>query len=216
MGGGTVVIPNGVDLEKFSACPLPEAPRLLFSASFNYEPNADAAVWLCREVLPRVRLEVPAATVVLVGREPGPRVRELAALEGVEGHFDVESVVPYLRGARVSLAPLREGSGTRLKALEAMASARPVAGTTIGLEGLPLEHGRSAVVADDADALAAGIARLCTDEGLASGMASAGRQLAEARYGWDRSVEIYLERVLRAPPDRNTASTNLSPMSGQA
>jgi glycosyltransferase involved in cell wall biosynthesis len=196
IGGGAVVIPNGVDLEKFVPGPLPRAPRLLFSASFNYEPNEDAAVWLCRELLPLVRAKVPDATLLLVGREPGPRIRELQKLDGVEAHFDVESVVPYLQSARVSLAPLRQGSGTRLKVLEAMAAARPVAGTKIGVEGLPLEHERSAVIADDPDHLAAGIARLCTDDSFASRIASRGRKVAEEGFSWDRIADSYLEQVL--------------------
>lgn len=201
--GGAVVVPNGVDLDKFVPTPLPGEPRLLFSASFNYEPNADAAVWLCHDLLPRIRAKIPDATVVLVGRQAGPRVQSLAGIEGVEAHFDVESVVPYLQSARVCLAPLRQGSGTRLKALEAMAAARPVAGTTIGVEGLPLENETSAVIADDPDRLAEGIARLCTDEVTAEGIGSAGRKIVEDRFGWDRIAETYLvqvvERVLDSP-----------------
>ena len=47
---------------------------------------------------------------------------------------DVPDVVPWLEGARAAIVPVRIGSGTRLKALEAMAAGRPVAGTTVGLD----------------------------------------------------------------------------------
>src|SRR5205823_15052400 len=96
----------------------------------------DGAVWFCTGVLPQVRSAVPTASVALVGRSPAPEVEALGALDGVEVHADVPSVVPYLRAARVAIVPLRIGTGTRLKAREAMAAGRPVVGTTVGLEGL--------------------------------------------------------------------------------
>jgi glycosyltransferase involved in cell wall biosynthesis len=196
LGGGAVVVPNGVDLARFTASPLPAGPRLIFSGSFNWEPNIDGAAWLCEEVFPRVRQKIPDAILMLVGREPVERVRQLARLPGVEAHFDVDSVVPYLAAARVALVPLRMGSGTRLKALEAMAVGRPLAGTTTGLEGLDLTEGLSAAVADDPQALADAIVRLCRDDEYAARLAATGQALVNERYGWDAIATDYVHRIL--------------------
>ena len=191
-----VVVPNGVDLDRFKPQPIPSQPRLLFSGSFNYEPNVDAASWFCREILPLVRQKVPDAKVALVGRQPDDRIRNLAGRSGVETHFDVPSLRPYLSAARVVVVPVRIGSGTRLKALEAMAAYRPLAGTSVGFEGLGLVQGVSAEIAADAKGLASGIVRLLTDDVYAERLAHAGRRLVEDHFSWDRIAEIYIEGVL--------------------
>ena len=202
VGGGAVVVPNGVDLDRFERSDLPSLPVLIFAGTFSYGPNIDAASWLCHEILPQVRASVPEVLVLLVGREPHAEVRRLADVAGVEVHFDVPSIVPYLRSARVALAPLRAGSGTRLKVLEAMAAGRPVAGTAIGVEGLGLDDGRSAAIADTSEELASRIVRLCRDDDHARRLSDAARRLAESRFGWDTVADSYADQVLTAPPDR--------------
>jgi glycosyltransferase involved in cell wall biosynthesis len=188
-----LVVPNGVDVAAFPTTPLPSERRMLFSGSLLYPPNADGATWFCREVLPEVRRRVPEARLSLVGRQPTPEVRALAGLDGVDASFDVPAVQPYLAAARVSVVPLRAGSGTRLKALEAMAAGRPLAGTTIGLEGLGLVDGKSAVIRDDPAGLAAGIAELLTDDARAGAVRDAASALVA-----DLDWEVIADRWLAA------------------
>jgi glycosyltransferase involved in cell wall biosynthesis len=196
--GRVLVVPNGVDLDRFHSTPLPSRPRLLFSGTFNWEPNIDGAEWLCRELFPRIRTRVPGATLVVVGRDPDQRVRNLANTPGAEFHFDVPSIVPFVESARVALVPLRMGSGTRLKALEALAAGRPVAGTSVGLEGLDLRDGVSAAIADDPDELAERVARLCQDNEHAGELVATGRRIVEEHYSWDRIGAAYVDHVLGA------------------
>jgi glycosyltransferase involved in cell wall biosynthesis len=192
------VVPNGVDLDRFVPSPLPADPVLLFCGLFAWPANADAASWCARQLLPQVRREVPGARLLLVGRAPGLAVRALTALEGVEGHFDVDDVVPFYRRSRVALVPLRVGSGTRLKALEAMAAGRPVAGTAVGLEGLGLEDGVSAAVAGTPGELAEKIVRLCREDAWAADLAARARAVAE-RFGWDAVADTH-QRLLGLGP----------------
>ena len=208
--GRAVVVPNGVDLTRFRATPLPQKHRMIFSGSFNYEPNIDAATWLCEEILPIVRASIPDATLVLVGREADERVRRLGHRPGVETHFDVPDVVPLLESAGVAVVALRQGSGTRLKGLEAMSAGRPVVGTPIGLEGLHLEHGASALIAPTADGLARCVVELFENDETASRLAGAARAIAEGQFGWDGLAEFYLDQVLGAAR-RDVAAGSSSP-----
>jgi glycosyltransferase involved in cell wall biosynthesis len=186
LGGGpnVDVVPNGVDTQRFVPSPLPDAPRLLFSGALYTSPNSDAATWFCRSVLPLIRVACPQASVDIVGARPPAGIRALDGLPGVRVHPDVVSIVPFLVSARVAIVPIRIGSGTRLKALEAWAAGRPVVGTTIGLEGLGAEHGVNAMVADAAADFAAAVIRLLTEDRLAAQLATEGRALAETRYDW--------------------------------
>src|SRR5207302_11444148 len=103
---------------------------------------------------------------------------------------------PCLARARVALVPLRIGSGTRIKALDAMAAGRPVVGTTIGLGGLELERGRHALIEDEPCAMASAIVELLTDDELARRLAADGRDFVERRYGWQRIADGFVEVLL--------------------
>jgi len=194
--GPTVVVPNGVDIRRFHPTPLPDAPRLVLTAMLSYQPNVDGARWFCNEVLPLVTAQVPDVTLDLVGRQPVAEVQSLANRPGIRLRADVPDVLPWLQSARVAVVPLRIGSGTRLKALEAMAAGRPVVGTSIGLAGLGLVPGRHAVVADDAETMAGGIVSLLLEDEGARRLAAAGRALVKARFSWDRVSAIYLDALL--------------------
>lgn len=180
------VVPNGVDTERFRRSALPAAPRVVFTGGLHTVANRDGIKWFCSEVWPLVRARVKDATLDVVGSRPPADVIALADLDGVSVHPDVPDVVPFLERARVAVVPLRIGSGSRLKALEAMAAGRPVVGTTIGLGGLDAQSGRQAIVTDDADAFADAVVRCMIEDELSERLASQGRELVEERYSWRR------------------------------
>jgi len=189
------VIPNGVDLGRFRPLPVPPEPRVLFPATLSYPPNVEGAVWFCSEIWPRVRSVVPDASLVLAGRSPAAPVLELERLPGVSVDADVPSMVPYFASARVVVVPLRVGAGTRLKALEAMAAARPVVGTTLGLEGIGIVDGVTARVADDPDAFAAAVVGTLQRDDLAQSLGAAGRLHVENRFGWEQIGDSFVAMV---------------------
>jgi len=61
----------------------------------------------------------------------------------------VEDTRPYVAPAAVCIVPLRIGSGTRIKILEAMAMGKAVVTTSVGCEGLKVTDGHDILVADD-------------------------------------------------------------------
>lgn len=193
------VVPNGVDLRHFTAAALPTTPSLVFTGALFTGPNVDGARWLCTEILPLVRAAVPSVSVSVVGARPVAAVRDLADLPGVQVLGDAPSTVPHLHAGRVAVVPLRIGSGTRLKALEAMAAGRPVVGTSIGLAGLDLTDGRHALMADDAPTFADQVVSLLSDDALAHRLAGAARRLVEDRYDW-ATIGANFADMLMAPP----------------
>ncbi len=208
-GAHAVVIPNGVDTH--ALVPLPPAegpPAIVFVGSMMYRPCVDAAVWLVREILPRVRRAHPGVQVWIVGRGPVPEVTALAG-DGVFVTGEVEDVEPYYQRATLAVAPLRAGGGTRLKILEAMALGRAVVSTTVGAEGLGVEHDTHLALADDALSLASAIVALLNDRERRDRLARAARALVEAEYDWDRIAAAQLavyEGLERASTPASAAS----------
>jgi glycosyltransferase involved in cell wall biosynthesis len=182
-----LVVPNGVDLDRYTAGPAPRADRVLFFGSLDYVPNVDGVRWFAEHVWPLVLAERPGAALTVVGRRPGPEVRALAARPGIEVVADVPDAMPWYADSDVVVVPLRIGTGTRVKALEAMACGRPVVGTTVGLEGLRLDgiaEPGPARIADDGPGLAAAVVDLLRDPEAARQHGDAGRRHVEAHFSW--------------------------------
>ncbi len=148
---------------------------LLFIGNFNHPPNTDAVTSFVREVFPLVKRKIPEMTLTVVGNSPPEEIMSLRS-EHITITGYVPETGPYLRKARVSISPLRFGSGMKGKIGEAMAAGLPVVTTSIGAEGMGLVSGRTAFIADDAESFSEAILRLCTDDRLWTETASAGKQ----------------------------------------
>jgi glycosyltransferase involved in cell wall biosynthesis len=192
--GSVVVCPNGIDMPE----PLADATTatVCFVATMGWAPNTDAALWLGRDIWPRVLHQLPGARLLLVGRDPTPAVRALAS-ESIEVSGTVADVRPYLARARVTVAPLRSGGGTRLKLLEALGVGRPVVATSIGVDGLEDLVGRGVVVADDSAGIADALVGLLKDPEAAADMGRAGHDAVAAEHSWDGALAPLLEAVSR-------------------
>jgi glycosyltransferase involved in cell wall biosynthesis len=196
-GAGRVdVVENGVDTTYFRPTAARRLPgRLLFLGSLDWRPNLDGVTQMLDVVFPAVRAAEPGASLRLVGRNPPAWLRRrVAATPGVELFADVPDVRPFLAECSAMVVPLRVGGGSRLKILEALATATPVVSTAVGAEGLHLEPGRHLTVsAGIADLAGAIYAALRYPEG-AQRQAERGREAVLRRYDWDVLAD-QLERV---------------------
>jgi glycosyltransferase involved in cell wall biosynthesis len=149
---------------------------VLLQGVLYYAPNTDAATWLATTIAPALRRLVPDAVVRLVG-DTNPTVDALHDPPRVTVTGFVTDIAVELSGADLVAVPLRSGSGTRVKVLEAFAHRLPVVSTTLGAEGLGAEDGVHVLLADDADAFARACARVLTDAALRARMTAAAHAL---------------------------------------
>jgi sugar transferase (PEP-CTERM/EpsH1 system associated) len=191
------VVPNGVAVDAFLPAEHDEAlsDSIIFTGAMDYYPNMDAVVHFARESWPLVRRQAPAATWQIVGRNPPRAVLELAKLPGVTVSGSVPDVKPYLAAASVAIAPLRIGSGTRLKILEALAMGKAVVSTSLGCEGLDVVSGKHLLVADEPAEFARAIVDLFDHAEKRKDLGAAGRTLAEGQYSWQRCGNDVLRAV---------------------
>ena len=185
----TAVVPNGVDVDYFTPAATPAVPdTVVFVGLLTYRPNLDAARHLVDDVLPALRRLRPGVRLTIIGHGAG---RDLAALRrpGVEVTGWVPDTRPYLASASVAVVPIRAGSGTRLKVLEALAMGKAIVSTAVGCEGLDIEAGAHLLVADGATAFAASVASVLASRHLQARMGKAGRALVVERYSWATCAE---------------------------
>ena len=182
------VVDNGVDTRHFQPVPARDRDpfRILFLGSLDWRPNLDGVRWMLETIWPAVREQESRAVFQVVGRKPPKDLRTLIErTPGAELHADVPDVRPFLERAGMMAVPLRIGGGSRLKILEALATALPVVTTKVGVEGLRLKHQQHVTVADDPTAFADAILDTTAYHDLSCRTAQRGRMTVEREYDWD-------------------------------
>jgi glycosyltransferase involved in cell wall biosynthesis len=156
------VVPNAVDLAGISLSDTSEVTsesNILFVGTYSYQPNVEAAESLVRDIFPLIREVHPNAQLLLVGN----RIDQLPCYKespvGVVFLGFVKDLSVVYGRAAVVCCPIRSGSGTRIKIIEAAAHGKPVVSTSIGAEGLAFENG-SEIVINNSNS---GMASACVD-----------------------------------------------------
>jgi polysaccharide biosynthesis protein PslH len=210
------VIPNGVDAEAFRPDETqPEPGLIVFTGAMGWAPNALAAEFLVRRVLPIVRRRVPAARVALVGRSPGPEVLALTAIEGVEVTGEVPDLRPWLRRASAYACPMTTGTGIKNKLLEAMACGAACVATPLACQGIAATDGAELLLAADEQSFASALVRVLGDPELGRRLGEGARSLVLERHRWADVARAYVdlyERVRAAAPSaavRTSASRSV-------
>jgi glycosyltransferase involved in cell wall biosynthesis len=188
-----IVVPNGVDLDRYSfrAEPAPEE-IVFYVGDLTWPPHAQGMAWFHREVWPLVARTRPAARAEVVGRGAPP---------GEDGRFaflgEGDDTRPHWARAAVAVVPLLAAAGTRLKILEAAASGVPVVSTSVGAEGLDLVNGAEIRIADGAADFAGAVSELLGDPEARRRQAFAARRTVEGRYGWASIGRSFSRELLR-------------------
>jgi polysaccharide biosynthesis protein PslH len=226
-----VVIPNGVDLERFTPEIERSGRRLLFIGSFRHFPNTIAYRFFVERVwpiLPDVMLTVVA------GQDPSIHWREQTGLSTIPRDDRIRllefvaDVRPLYVETNLAIVPTLVSAGTNLKVLEAMAMDRAVVSTPSGCAGLGLEHGVNVWIADTPEDFARGIQVLLADPDLRNRIAAAGRAHVERDFGWKAvglrqrallrellPVRVQLRRATAGDMDQITAIQGTSPEASQ-
>jgi polysaccharide biosynthesis protein PslH len=173
-----------------------EPGTVVFSGNFEYHPNIDAVEFLVKEIWPLIRSQRPDLRLRLVGRGDKFIRHLIPPGSAVELSGEVGKAMPEIARGRVIVAPLRMGSGTRIKILEAWAANRPVVATPLAAQGLRIEDGKNIVLAGSAHSFADQVLRLVSNAPERDRLAARGRLTFEENYTWD-AAWVTLDRCLQ-------------------
>ncbi|MBP7407748.1 MAG: glycosyltransferase [Flavobacteriales bacterium] len=190
------VVPNGVDTTLFTPQEVEQQYDLLFTGNMNYPPNIDSVLYLVQKVLPIVRKQRPATSLLISGVDPTASVRDLAKTDPL---ISVTGWVRDIRSSyatsRIFVAPMQIGTGLQNKLLEAMAMRIPCITSALANNAVGAPAGDAILIGETPEDYAALILRLLADPGERKRIAANGYDFVRANFDWDRSAEA-LERLI--------------------
>jgi glycosyltransferase involved in cell wall biosynthesis len=194
--GQVQVVPNGVDCSyNRPGMATPQPDRLVFNGSLTYSANYDAMQWFLAEIYPRIRAQILGVTLSITGSTKGVDTAGLALDPSVQLTGFVDDVRLPVAEAAVCVVPIRQGGGTRLKILEAMALGTPVVATAKAAEGLSAQNGVHLLLADDPEAFAKHAIALLSNPELREHLIVNARRLVERCYDWDQIGRRFVDLV---------------------
>ncbi len=214
-----VVVPNGVDLERFDPSLYPRDEARAWAGREWGIASDDTVVGAVGSLTPvkghsdlleaaaRVVVRRPRTRFVVVGDGPlRPALEDQVLRLGLREHVVFtggRGDVPRLLASFDIVALPSHTEGLSNVLLESMAMARPVVATAVGGNPDVLREGASGrlVPARDPEALAAGLARMIEDPEAAQAMGREARRDVELRFSRQRMVEGY-EALYRGLPRR--------------
>jgi polysaccharide biosynthesis protein PslH len=169
---------------------------LLFVGNLNHPANRDAVAHLVDDIIPRIHARHHDVLLTVVGQQQADKPFH-SATEAVGFTGLVEDVVPFLNDAAIVLAPLRTGSGMRVKVLEALSAGKAVVAYPLALEGIDVEPGRQVIVATSPGEFTHAVLELLGNPELRAEIGHSARAWALENAGWDRVLDAWDELYAR-------------------
>lgn len=153
--------------------------RLLFVGS-GYTANVAGMNWFLRQVAPLLETEKPGYFELrLVGKVGLAEDLEQVFPIRVSTMGVVTDIAAEYGCAEIIIAPLREGTGLKIKVVEALSYGKAVLTTPVGAQGLEKLTGQAFMVAQDAGEFARMLLRLTGDAGLRSALERGAKEAAK-------------------------------------
>ncbi len=196
----TYVVPSGIFVDDYADISTDislKQPSIVFTGKMDYRPNIDAMLWFTQSVWPHILRAFPQAHLYIVGQKPHASLAPLDGVNNIVLTGWVDDVRPYLQNASVYVAPLRMGSGTRLKLLEAMASGCAIVSTPLAASGLTAEICAGMQITNTVEGFVEAITHLLNHPIERQHLGQRARQLVGSTYDWSalipRLLKVYEE-----------------------
>jgi glycosyltransferase involved in cell wall biosynthesis len=186
-----VCAPAGVDLEEFTPLECAEDPgSVLWLGALHWAPNKHSFWWFYNDIVPQLVRRHPDVRIKVAGTGAPPEILSLRH-PNVEVFGFVPDVRQIMARSQVCVVPLKVGSGVRVKLLEMFAMRKAVVSTTVGAEGLGVEDGQQALIADSSSGFTDRIALLLEDAPLRERLGRSAREHVERHFSWDMIAGMY-------------------------
>ncbi|MHB1457839.1 MAG: glycosyltransferase family 4 protein [Armatimonadota bacterium] len=203
-GNKGCVIPNGVDTDHYTLENRnTKSEILIYNGALTYSANLDAIRYYSEYISPLLHKRLPNAKLLITGRNTGVDLSCIKDNPNIELTGYVDDIRSVLNRSSVCVVPLKQGGGSRLKILEAMAAGVPVVSTSIGAEGLNCIPDKHLLIVDEPEDFASAIEQIMKNPDLADNLSREARLLVEKQYSWKEIGANLAGLVESVVDDRN-------------
>jgi glycosyltransferase involved in cell wall biosynthesis len=194
-------VPNGVDIEYFSPRTATVKPHsLVFAGNMTWYPNQDAMRFFVELIWPLLKSRIPDVSMDIIGANSPERLSAYTDVDPrLRIHGFVKDVRPFLAESQVYICPIRDGGGTKLKILDALAMGKAIVAHPIACEGINVTSGRNIMFATSPAGFATAVQGLFEDPVRRSKMEISARELAVTEYSYEsigrKLAELYVGHV---------------------
>lgn len=127
---------------------LSEEPNMFYFGNLSWRQNYEGLIWFIEKVFPIIKTNVSNAKLIIAGsglndnpfEKYGDDIQYLGYIDDISHIYDDK---------KVFVVPLKEGSGIRIKILDAFNNDIAVVSTSIGCETIGAVNGKHIMIADD-------------------------------------------------------------------
>lgn len=198
----SVCVPNGVDCDYFypNEDVTREPETLVFAGGLTWYPNQHAMNFFIDQVWLPLKKEVPGIKMNLVGRNPTSKFQELGRADSnFIVHGFVDDVRDYLWPAQIYVCPIKDGGGTKLKILDALACGCALVADPFACAGIAVEDGKHVVFASTAEQYVEKIKLLIEDPNLRAELQRNGPELIRKNYSYHAIGKAYAKILSETP-----------------
>lgn len=178
------LMPNIVDTDTFKPAPGNGRKRaVVFVGAMSHRANVDAILHF-QATWDRIRARAGDVELWLVGATPPDEVRALDGSRGIRLFADVPDIRPFVEEAAVYVAPLRIGSGVKVKIMEAMAMGKAIVATPVAAEGMGLTSGKDLRICEPDDDFVDAVIDTLQDQAVREALEAQARKTAVKRFGF--------------------------------
>jgi len=178
--------PSGVNFSFFKPRSLPKRyDKIIFLCNMDHHPNVDALFFFFKNIYPHLYYKIQKTRIYITGRCSGEFQAQFPNKQNIVWTGFVEDIRELLKDA-ISIAPIRIGTGIRVKLLESMLFECPVVSTRIGIQGIPYQSYVDSIVEDDSKKFAEAILFLRDNWKIANKLGVNARKRIVAHFGEEK------------------------------
>lgn len=188
--GPVVTVPLGVDISDYESSSALKSEMVLYHlGSMDWLPNREGVEWFLKECWSKINAIVPHAKLYLAGRDFPQEIID-AGYPSVICDGLVADAGSYTLNKQIMIVPLLSGSGMRVKIIQGLAAGKTIISTSIGAEGIEVEHEKNILIANTPPEFAALVKRCFENETWCRQIGENGRRLAEEKYSLKYTGEM--------------------------
>jgi glycosyltransferase involved in cell wall biosynthesis len=185
-GVKTTAVPNGVSITELDDNKTDFGSSIVFVGTLNWDPNRKAVLYLAHKIWPLLKQRIPEITCDIIGTHPPQELLSLAESDDAfKVHGFVDDLSVYLKPGVIFACPIKDGGGTKLKVLDALAIKAAVVADPIACEGIEVTDKHDVMLASTPEEYVDCIQEIIKDNELRRKIGNNARKLIVDNYSYE-------------------------------